>query len=98
MNIENCKVGFRCPKTLDALVETADPLVSYCPECDRGVHLCSSTEEFSDAVEKGWCVIIATDQVVGKFPRPLLDELGRGLFVGEVAPHYATIIDDKHST
>lgn len=88
MKIENCKVGFRCPKTLDSLVETADPAVRYCPECDRGVHLCQDSDELRHAMERGWCVVILTDQATGKFDESTLDDLGSGTFVGEVQAPY----------
>src|SRR5690606_14572322 len=56
--IENCKIVYHCPKTWNALIETDDYRVRYCPECDRGVHLCASREELQQANEKDWCVAV----------------------------------------
>jgi hypothetical protein len=61
MDIQNCNVVFRCPKTWNALLQTEDERVRYCSVCDRGVHLCSSQEELQHANDQGWCVALAID-------------------------------------
>ena len=58
MDIQHCKVEFRCPKTWDALTLTADLSVRYCAVCDRGVHYCKTKEELLHANQQGWCVAV----------------------------------------
>ncbi len=58
MDIQHCKVEFRCPKTSDALTLTADLSVRYCAVCDRGVHYCKTKKELLHANQQGWCVAV----------------------------------------
>lgn len=54
--IENCTLKFECDQTWNSLVETSDPKVRYCYDCDRGVHYCYNQDELDDAIDKNWCV------------------------------------------
>lgn len=63
MNIQNCKVIFRCPKTWEALIKTDAPDIRYCNVCDRGVHHCKTESELSEANRQGWCVAVQIEEL-----------------------------------
>ena len=58
ISLRNCRFAFRCPMKWETLVETEREDIRYCPECDRGVHLCLTDSELIEAVKENWCVAI----------------------------------------
>lgn len=61
--LEGCGVqfGFRCPRTWNALRETADPLVRWCSACDEAVTLAKSVDDAVAIGSLGHCVALAPD-------------------------------------
>ena len=89
MEIQTCKVVFRCPKTWNALLQTEDECVRYCSACDRGVHLCSSQEELQLANDRGWCVAVNIGDH-GARPRrwkPMDDDV-QAFLIGDIRADY----------
>lgn len=56
--LRNCRFKRPCPMKWDDLVPTERPGVRYCPQCDRGVHLCRTGEELRAALQANRCVAI----------------------------------------
>ena len=42
--------------TWDTLIETSEPSIRYCMDCDRGVHYCKDESELEHALKQDWCV------------------------------------------
>jgi len=61
MDIRNCKVKYRCPKTWDSLDATEESHIRYCGECDQNVHFCKNESELFQAIKNDWCVAIPID-------------------------------------
>lgn len=56
----DCEFEFVCPKTWEELQSTPDPLVRYCPKCEREVTECSTQTQLDDLAERGECVSLKT--------------------------------------
>ena len=78
MSIRNCQFKFKCTQTWDSLIETADPSIKYCHECDRGVHYCFDESDLMHALENDWCVAIhVTDENDKNIIRELVGDLAK---------------------
>jgi hypothetical protein len=76
MNIKNCKIKYRCPKTWDNLTETKEPAIKYCKVCDKGVHYCSNKSDLEHATKQGWCVAMnVTDDEDENITHKLLGDI-----------------------
>ncbi|WP_287017184.1 hypothetical protein [Cycloclasticus sp.] len=42
--------------TWKSLIETKEPGIKYCKECDRGVHYCKDESDLEHALNQDWCV------------------------------------------
>lgn len=93
MKIENCLVKYRCPKTWEALVTTANPGIRYCSTCDRGVHLCQSVQQLKIASDNGWCVAVEIKDSPQSPRSPVEVAPGFTMLVGDIALPYDTEID-----
>lgn len=56
--IQNCKFEFECEAKWDDLVQTSDPLIRVCKQCQQDVHKCESDEQLTIAVQTGKCVAV----------------------------------------
>ena len=81
MDIKNCQVKYRCPKTWGSLIKTEDARIRYCNECDRGVHSCSNEDDLLDAMKNDWCVAI---QIDSSDRNERIELIGDVEFVGEL--------------
>lgn len=58
VDIRNCRFAYRCPMTWDVLLKTENDAIRYCVECDRGVHLCKTDDQLSEAIKENKCVAV----------------------------------------
>ena len=59
-DIRNCINGHRCEKKwVDLTVAWSWPIVRYCGECKRSVHLCTTDSELVVAIKHNRCVAVA---------------------------------------
>jgi hypothetical protein len=65
------------------MVETEDPEIRHCAECNENVHLCEKTQDLQLAMINNWCV--AMHETEKGTERPTL--------IGDVEPSYFT---DQH--
>jgi hypothetical protein len=54
----SCAFSFKCPKTWNRLSLTSDPQVRHCPECDQGVHLALTEDDFRRYADEGLCIAV----------------------------------------
>ena len=86
--IRNCTFAFRCTQTWDSLSPTNDSSVRYCKDCDRGVHLCRTDSELTDAIKQNYCVAIVTTDTEGDEEDPV------NWPIGDIAMPYSTEDED----
>jgi hypothetical protein len=63
--IQNCPIAFRkqCPQRWEALSPTDQPAVRHCGECDRQVHLCTTSEDAAVHARAGHCIALAVESM-----------------------------------
>jgi hypothetical protein len=54
--IRNCAWGYRCDKTWDGLITTAESNIRFYDSCDKQVYLCRTGQELADSVLLNRCV------------------------------------------
>jgi hypothetical protein len=57
----NCELAFKCPKDWFDLELTNKAGIKHCNQCNKNVHLCTTQEELSLAVEENLCIAFFED-------------------------------------
>ena len=57
----NCELEFECPKDWFELEPTDKAGIKHCNQCEEDVHLCTTQEELSLAVEENLCIAFFKD-------------------------------------
>ena len=92
VNINNCKIKFRCRQSWDSLIGTDRADIKYCSECDRGVHYCTGEAELIEAEKNDWCVALDVE-IKDRHIIPMLGDITYQAFE-EIAPQ-ATALNDS---
>ena len=64
MDVDKCKVNFKCSEAWEDLDKTADPSVKHCSKCAKDVHYCATETEL-ELAEEEWCVAVPIDELGG---------------------------------
>ena len=76
-----CAFSFRCPQSWSKLMNTHNPSVRHCTECDRDVHLVWSQAMYDECAKQGHCVAVLTK---GRSERPDAADIREAEDTGQV--------------
>ena len=86
MDIRNCNIKYRCPKSWHSLEKTSDDNIKFCHECEENVYYCSDKDSLLIAMQHNHCVAIPINETViesAQVKKDPLDGLPEGLSVDD---------------
>jgi hypothetical protein len=68
LETENCPLNYYCAKSWDELIETKNPAIKFCKQCNHEVYFCETMEDFNKRALAGQCVayLVYKDTGLGK--------------------------------
>jgi len=64
--IRNCRIGFKCEREWDKLIDKGFKKSRYCADCKQEVVLCKTVKQLKSALAMNSCVAIPVETLFGR--------------------------------